>query len=535
MGAGEGAGPEALELAEHLGAAIARRGWALLSGGRPCGVMAAVCRGAMAVEGHLVVGVLPGDGAGGPAGRLDTAELDVALFTGLGQARNVINVLSSDVVVVCGDGGPGTASEAAHALKAGRPLLLLAVPPAWQALFLSFGGAVRACETVAELIDAIEAQLGREPASAPFAARGQVASIATASSTSPSGMPAIGALGANEAQVTPAGLAASAGELEPRRPGSGTALSAATTAAAAATTLPVALVQLQVGEDAAANRSHAEDWLERALLPPVGRPRPRLLMLPEIWSAPYAAARFGDYAEPVPEPGSLLVEGPSPSLAMVARLAVRHGVSVIAGSIPERGSDGRLYNTATVIDAHGRLRAKHRKLHLFDVDVPGGIRFMESDSLTGGDRLTVLPGEGDPLATGLAQPPNLGLLICYDIRFPELALLMQQRLNATVLACPAAFNTTTGPRHWHLVLRARAVDTQCFLLACSTARPEGGVGYPSYGHSLVVDPWGEVLAEAGIGEQVLHVQLDLSQVALARQAIPTGQQRRGDLYRLTPV
>jgi omega-amidase len=301
------------------------------------------------------------------------------------------------------------------------------------------------------------------------------------------------------------------------------------------TTLPLALVQLRAGEDPASNRQAAEAWLERALNPPAGTPSPRLLMLPEIWNAPYAAARFGDYAEPVPEAGSLLAEGPSPSLAMVARLARRHGVSVIAGSIPERGADGRLYNTATVIDAEGRLRAKHRKLHLFDVDVPGGICFQESDSLTGGDRLTVLDGAGDPLATGLAQPPALGLLICYDIRFPELALLMQQQLGAAVIACPAAFNTTTGPRHWHLLMRARAVDTQCFLLACSSARPEDGEGYPSYGHSLVVDPWGTVVAEAGLGEQVLHAQLDLQQVALARQAIPTGNQRRQDLYRLSRV
>jgi omega-amidase len=258
-------------------------------------------------------------------------------------------------------------------------------------------------------------------------------------------------------------------------------------------------------------------------------------MLPEVWNAPYAAERFADFAEPVPEPGHLMAEGPSPSLAMVAQLARRYGVSVIAGSIPERGADGRLYNTATVIDANGRLRAKHRKLHLFDVDVPGGIRFRESDSLTGGDRLTVLDGAGDPLATGLVQPPNLGLLICYDIRFPELALLMQQQLGANVIACPAAFNTTTGPRHWHLLMRARAVDTQCFVLACSSARPEGSEGYPSYGHSLVVDPWGTVIAEAGSGEQVLHAQLDLAQVALARKAIPTSQQRRHDLYWLSQV
>ena len=302
----------------------------------------------------------------------------------------------------------------------------------------------------------------------------------------------------------------------------------------AAPTLPVALVQLRAGDDVAANRRHAEAWLERALQPRVGLRPPRLLMLPEIWNAPYDASLFAAYAEPIPEPGALLQEGPSPSLALLAAVARRHRVSLIGGSIPERAADGRLYNTATVINPDGRLLAKHRKLHLFDVEIPGGIRFFESDSLSPGDALTVVPGLADPLATGLAMPPDLGLLICYDIRFPELALLLQQRHGCTLLACPAAFNTSTGPRHWHLVMRARALDTQCFLLACSSARPVGE-GYPSYGHSLVVDPWGAVLAEAGIGEQVLHAELDLGQVALARRAIPTGRQRRHDLYRLEPL
>jgi len=298
-----------------------------------------------------------------------------------------------------------------------------------------------------------------------------------------------------------------------------------------ASALPVALVQLCATEDPALNRRQAEAWLERAVLEAPAGVRPRLLMLPEVWNAPYAVDRFAAFAEPIPEPGADLTQGPSPSLAMVASLARRHGVAVIAGSIPEQGDAGRTYNTATLIDHRGVLLAKHRKVHLFDVDVPGGICFRESDSLTAGDSLTVLSGAGDPLGTDLLEPPNLGLLICYDIRFPELALLMQQRHGCTVLACPAAFNTTTGPRHWHLVMRARAIDTQCFVIACSSARPQGS-GYPSYGHSLVVDPWGAVIAEAGEGEQVLHAQLDLSQVGLARQAIPTGLQRRRDLYQL---
>jgi omega-amidase len=526
MGAGEGASHADRHLAEELGGAIARQGWALLSGGRSVGVMGAACAGAMAVEGHLVVGVLPDNGSR----RHDpetTAAVDVALFTGLGQGRNVINALSSDVVVVCGAGGPGTAAEAAHALKAGRPLVLLATPPAWLVFFASLGDGVMACATVAEAMEVIEELLG--------AAR--LAGLERA------GLPGSGGSAGSTTGGNQMGAIADA----PQPPTNPTAKLPATSSSARPIhsppqTLPVALVQLTAGEDPAANRHQAETWLERALQPAHGRAKPRLLMLPEIWNAPYAAARFTAYAEPIPDlipesiaPGPDLTEGPSPSLAMVARLARRHGVSVIAGSIPERGADGRLYNTATVIDPQGRLLAKHRKVHLFDVDVPGGIRFRESDSLTGGTGLAVLSGDGDPLATGLTQPPNLGLLICYDIRFPELALLLQQRQGATLLACPAAFNTTTGPRHWHLVMRARALDTQCFLLACSSARPLEEGPYPSYGHSLVVDPWGAVIAEAGIGEQVLHAELDLAEVGRARQAIPTGVQRRGDLYRLGPA
>mgnify|MGYP001806208831 CR=1 FL=1 len=157
MGAGEGATAEAVALAEELGECISNRGWVLLTGGRPTGVMAAASRGAARVEGHLVVGVLPDEGNGDD--RNDTAELDLALFTGMGKARNVINVLSAEVVVVCGGGGPGTASEAAHALNAGRPLILLAVPPLWRDFFCSLSEAVESASDVEECCRLIEARL----------------------------------------------------------------------------------------------------------------------------------------------------------------------------------------------------------------------------------------------------------------------------------------------------------------------------------------------------------------------------------------
>jgi uncharacterized protein (TIGR00725 family) len=157
MGAGEGASAQAVALAKELGECISARNWVLLSGGRPAGVMAAVSRGAARVEGHLVVGVLPDEGKGDE--RQNTADLDIALFTGMGKARNVINVLSADVVVICGIGGPGTASEAAHAINGGRPLVLLAVPPLWLEFFCSLGGAVENASDVLECCRLIEAQL----------------------------------------------------------------------------------------------------------------------------------------------------------------------------------------------------------------------------------------------------------------------------------------------------------------------------------------------------------------------------------------
>ncbi len=157
MGAGEGATAEVVALAEELGERISNRGWVLLTGGRPAGVMAAASRGAARVDGHLVVGVLPDEGDGEE--RQGTAEVDLALFTGMGKARNVINVLSSDVVVVCGGGGPGTASEAAHALNAGRPLILLAVPPLWREFFCSLGKGVEIASDGEECCRLIEARL----------------------------------------------------------------------------------------------------------------------------------------------------------------------------------------------------------------------------------------------------------------------------------------------------------------------------------------------------------------------------------------
>ncbi len=145
--------------------------------------------------------------------------------------------------------------------------------------------------------------------------------------------------------------------------------------------------------------------------------------------------------------------------------------------------------------------------------------FRESDSLTAGDDVTVVSSPWGFLGVG----------ICYDIRFPELAMVMRQR-GCGILFYPGAFNMVTGPKHWQLLVRARAVDNQVFVVGCSPAsNPEGG-GYVAYGHSCVVDPWGEVMAEAAGEAEVLFAELDLEAVDTVRQNIPCGSQKRADLY-----
>ena len=181
-----------------------------------------------------------------------------------------------------------------------------------------------------------------------------------------------------------------------------------------------------------------------------------------MWNSPYATSAFPANAEPVPEVGAAVGDvaaEASPSLVLVLRSAREHGVFLIGGSIPEIGADGNIYNTCVVADPAGTIVAKHRKMHLFDIDIPGRQSFRESDTLTGGSAVTTF-----------AMPQCVvGVGICYDLRFPEQAHLMRQA-GAKLLVYPGAFNTTTGPAHWELLQRGRAVDNQCYVATASPAR-----------------------------------------------------------------
>ncbi|KAJ4302274.1 Omega-amidase nit3 [Collariella sp. IMI 366227] len=175
-------------------------------------------------------------------------------------------------------------------------------------------------------------------------------------------------------------------------------------------------------------------------------------------------------------------------------MARENNIYLIGGSIPELVTEGdekkTYYNTSLTFSPSGTLLGTHRKIHLFDISIPGKIHFRESDVLSPGNTLTILD---------LPEYGKLAVAICYDVRFPELATIAARK-GCFALIYPGAFNLTTGPLHWCLLARARAVDNQCYVALCSPAR-DMSAGYHAYGHSLVVDPMAGVLVEAGEGRR----------------------------------
>ena len=250
-----------------------------------------------------------------------------------------------------------------------------------------------------------------------------------------------------------------------------------------------------------------------------------LVALPEMWCCPYNNAAFVQYAEP---------QG-GETWRLLRDTARACGVWLVAGSVPERDGDA-IYNTCYVFDPQGTQQAKHRKVHLFDIDVAGGQRFFESDTLSPGQQYTLVD---TPFG-------KLGVAICFDVRFAELFRILALE-GARLIVVPAAFNMTTGPAHWELLFRQRAVDNQLFTFGTSPARNEQET-YVAWGHSIVCDPWGTVLHQCGAREegavttvdltrveaapQLLICDIDLTETDAVRAQIPVLRARRTDLYQL---
>ncbi|MDO9363082.1 MAG: carbon-nitrogen hydrolase family protein [Sphingopyxis sp.] len=214
-------------------------------------------------------------------------------------------------------------------------------------------------------------------------------------------------------------------------------------------------------------------------------------------------------------------EADSPWPADLQALAQKHGLWLHSGSIPLLADDGeRRVNRSHVIDADGRICARYDKIHMFDVTLPSGENWQESAAYAGGDAVAVVD---TPLG-------RLGLSVCYDLRFPELYRALVDRA-ATVIAIPAAFTVSTGEAHWHVLMRARAIETGCHVLAAAQSGTHAD-GRQTYGHSIAVDPWGGVLVDAGgakdmdtKGYTLSLASIEPSAIDRARQAIPLARSR----------
>ncbi|CAH0687946.1 unnamed protein product [Spodoptera exigua] len=267
--------------------------------------------------------------------------------------------------------------------------------------------------------------------------------------------------------------------------------------------LKVVLVQMAVGMNKQQNLKEAVKQIHQAKASGA-----HLVALPEFFNAPYGTKYFADYAENVPTGDSCR------ALKQAAREA---GVYVVGGTLPERCGD-QLFNTCTVWDSTGNLVAQHRKVHLFDIDIPGRITFKESDVLSAGNSITTFDCYG----------VKIGIGICYDLRFFEMAQLMAKQ-GCSMLIYPGAFNMTTGPCHWELLGRSRANDLQLWVALVSPAR-DPCAEYVAWGHSMLINPWGAVVGELDENPGQLCCVVDLETLEAVRSQIPVRSQRRTDLY-----
>jgi predicted amidohydrolase len=262
----------------------------------------------------------------------------------------------------------------------------------------------------------------------------------------------------------------------------------------------VAVCQLNARDDRKANLAAAEALLERA-----AAARADLALLPEYVDYLGLAAGM-----PEPEP----VDGEVGQF--FAGVARRLGIWVIAGSVHERGPDpARTWNTTLVFDRSGALAATYRKIHLYDVEIPGRVSYLESATVAPGDQPVVVDVEG----------LRVGLSICYDLRFPELYRQLATDGGAQLLMVPAAFMLHTGRDHWEVLLRARAIENQCFVAAAGQTG-DHEPGRTCFGRSMVIDPWGTVLTQVPDGPGLAVADLDLDRLRTIRAELPSLANRR---------
>ena len=283
----------------------------------------------------------------------------------------------------------------------------------------------------------------------------------------------------------------------------------------------VSVVQMNPGTDKATNIAQAERLIEGA----VQSDRPDLVSLPEMWTCLGGdRATKRREAEALPPAGSN--EPGGPAYEFLRRTARERGIHVHGGSLGEQGGE-RLFNTTVVFDPLGAEVARYRKIHLFDITTPDGQGYRESASYDAGNQIVTFE------AGGL----QIGCAICYDLRFPELFLELRWA-GAELIFLPSAFTVATGRDHWDVLIRARAIETQCWVAAPATwgqHRDGAGQARFTYGHSMLCDPWGQVVATVSDNVGWATARIDKAHLARVRRDMPVMEHRRHDVIGLPPL
>jgi deaminated glutathione amidase len=276
----------------------------------------------------------------------------------------------------------------------------------------------------------------------------------------------------------------------------------------------VSVIQMEPGTDKAANIAQARGLIGAAM----ESDKPDLVTLPEVWSClgGNRAAKM-EAAEELPARGSNAPGGPA--YEFLREMARTHRIHVHGGSIGEKVPGGdKLFNTTVVFSPDGEEIARYRKVHMFDIVTPDGKGYRES----------ALYGSGDEIVTFQADGITLGCAICYDVRFPELFLELRRR-GAEVIFLPSAFTAQTGKDHWEPLIKARAIETQCYMAAAAThGKHLDAAGEPrfTYGHSLIADPWGHVVAKVSDGPGYATARIDPNMLKRVRRDMPVLEHRK---------
>lgn len=274
----------------------------------------------------------------------------------------------------------------------------------------------------------------------------------------------------------------------------------------------IGMIQIKVLNDKSSNLKRAEEMISNTMR----LYNPQIIILPEYFQTPTNLKGLENYVEDGDN---------SETLNFLKEQAIKYNIDIIGGTIPAYfGDKTKIYNTCFCVNNKGVLKCTFKKLHLFDINIPGQITFTESKKITRGDSFGIFETEY----------AKIGIGICYDIRFPEYALLLRKEHNIDMLVYPAAFNTVTGPIYWEILARSRAIDNQVYVALCSPSRNyDNPDDYQAYGHSILVDPSGAVVTTTGIEEAIVYSKIDLSRNDQIRNSLPTWKQRRWDMYNLS--